>query len=66
MIEGDSFIISSPIFNGILNPMTFSGSKWPVSGYLMELIMPYGINYHTRVVARVYYTTMMCMREFAL
>ena len=30
-IGGDSFTFSSPIANGVPNPMTFNGNEWPVS-----------------------------------
>ena len=30
-IGGDSFTFSSPIASGVPNPMTFTGSVWPVS-----------------------------------
>jgi hypothetical protein len=35
-IGDDSFTFSSPIASGVPNPMTFSGSVWPVSGYFIE------------------------------
>ena len=37
-IGDDSFTFSSPIVNGVPNPMTFSGSVWPVSKVGMLLL----------------------------
>ena len=36
-IGDDSFTFSSPITNGVPNPMTFSGSVWPVSKVGMHI-----------------------------